>query len=68
MNSIKTTYNKLPETISIPKEFIHKQGEIIIILADEHISQKKLLKDFYGSLPDFPIRSNQGNYEERDPL
>lgn len=37
----------------MPKEFIHKKGEIIFIMDDEADSIKsKTLKDFYGAIPD----------------
>ena len=66
MNAIKTHYDDLPETIKIPDEFVHKKGEIIIII-DEDIQnkKKKKLSDFFGSIPDFPERFSQGEYEDR---
>jgi len=69
MNVIKTTYSELPETINVPKEYVHKKGKVIIIL-DENIQclSKKSLKDFYGAIPDFPDRACQGIYEKREEL
>jgi len=69
MNIIKTMYSELPETITIPKEYVHKKGQIIIIL-DESIQDlnKKSLKDFYGTIPDFPERAFQGIYDNREEL
>ena len=69
MNVIKTMYSELPETITIPKEYVHKQGQVIIML-DENIQclNKKSLKDFYGAIPDFPDREFQGIYEKREEL
>ena len=69
MNATKTIYEKIPETIHIPKEFVNKKGEIIIII-DEDIprEKKKFLKDFYGAIPDFPQREPQGEYEVRESL
>ena len=69
MNAVKQLYNDIPETITIPKEFIHQKGEIIIMM-DEPIQPKpkKSLKDFFGSIPDFPERSPQGEYEKRENL
>jgi hypothetical protein len=64
MNTVKKIYADMPETISIPKEFIHKRGEVIIML-DDGVVKKTFLKDFYGLIPDFPERASQGNYEER---
>ena len=65
MEAIKKYYNDLPENITIPKDFIHKKGEIIIILDDYKESKNTSLKDFFGYIPDFPDRTEQGNYEER---
>ncbi|MEN6469259.1 MAG: hypothetical protein ABFD45_09970 [Smithella sp.] len=67
MNTVKKMYAEIPETIDIPKEFIHKKGEVIIIL-DDVGGKKPLLKDFHGSIPDFPERTSQGDFEERTPL
>jgi hypothetical protein len=67
MIAAKTNYEELPETINIPKEFVHKKGEIIII-TEETIQNNKLLKDFFGFLPDFPERAVQGEYEKREDL
>jgi len=69
MNAIKKTYDEIPETIDVPKEFINKKGEIIFIVEDEEQSGKsKTLKDFYGAIPDFPERADQGEYEKREEL
>ena len=68
MQAIKKTYEDLPETIAIPREFIHKKGEIIIILEEELQGGPKRLADFFGILPDFPDRFPQGEYEKRDVL
>ena len=58
----------MPEIINVPKEFIHRKGEVIIIL-DEAVPKKaSFLKDFYGSIHDFPERAPQGDFEERVPL
>jgi asparagine synthetase A len=69
MNAIKKTYDEIPETVKVPEEFINKKGEIIFIIEDElQFVNKKTLKDFYGTIPDFPERSAQGEYEKRDEL
>jgi len=66
MNATTTTFENIPETITIPKEFVHKRGEIIIIVHEDISSpQKKSMKEFYGILPDFPERCSQGKYEKR---
>jgi len=69
MEAIKTTYNDLPEMIMIPKEFVHKKGEVIFILDDSVSSDKNTdLTKCFGTIPDFPERFTQGKYEERDSL
>jgi hypothetical protein len=69
MKAIKTIYNDLPETITIPKEFVHKKAEIIIIIEDNiKRNNKSKLVDFFGTIPDFPDRQVQGDYEERECL
>ena len=69
MQAIKTVYNDIPEQITIPKEFTHKKGEIIIIIDDTAmITGKSNLQEFYGSIPDFPERGIQGDFSERDLL
>ncbi|OGU42582.1 MAG: hypothetical protein A2X61_17135 [Ignavibacteria bacterium GWB2_35_12] len=67
MNVVKTIYEDLPETVKIPKEFIHKKAEMILLI-DDKSSQKneKKLSDFFGSIPDFPERDEQGNFEIRE--
>ncbi|MCI0513079.1 hypothetical protein L0128_07710 [candidate division KSB1 bacterium] len=69
MDATKTIYQSLPETFLIPKAFVHKKGEIIILIDDESTSPKpRFLKEFFGILPDFPERSHQGEYEPRELL
>ncbi|MCI0512721.1 hypothetical protein L0128_05875 [candidate division KSB1 bacterium] len=69
MNATKTVYQALPETILIPKEFVHRKGEIIILIEDDiQLPKPKFLKDFFGILPDFPERADQGEYESREIL
>ena len=69
MKAEKTFYNDIPEIIKVPKELVHKKGEVIFIIEEQGINKKKpMLKDFYGSTPDFPERENQGEYELREEL
>jgi hypothetical protein len=69
MNASKTFYDDIPETIRIPEEFIHKKGEIIIIIDEKTTrGKKKPLKEYFGILSDFPEREKQGEYEPRDVL
>jgi len=69
METIKTAYDDLPEMVMIPKKFIHKKGEIIFIINDSAASDKNTgLIQCYGTVPDFPERLTQGQYEQRDAL
>jgi hypothetical protein len=76
VNVIKKVYDDLPETFNVPENFIHKKGQIIIIINEEK-SKKNLNKywpeDFinstYGSLKDDPmVRLDQGIYPDREIL
>jgi hypothetical protein len=68
MNAIRTIYEDLPELVKMPKDFVHRKAEIIIILEDKVRGKKKSLSEFFGIIPDFPERFNQGGYEERESL
>ena len=68
MKAIKKYYDELPDKIYIPKEFIHRKGEIIILLEDKKELKRKKLKDFFGYIPDFPERMEQGDYEQRKEI
>ena len=68
MNTVKKIYAEMPEIINIPKEFVHRKGEVIITLDEKRSSKTILLKDFHGSIPDFPARGPQGDYEDRADL
>lgn len=41
MQAIKTIYDDLPGTISIPDKWVHRKAEVIIILEDEAPKGKK---------------------------
>jgi hypothetical protein len=68
MNAIRTTYEDLPELVKMPKDFVHRKAEIIIIIEDKLRKNKKSLREFFGIIPDFPERFSQGGYEERESL
>lgn len=68
MQAIKTIYDDLPGTITVPDKWIHRKAEVIIILEDEAPKRKKRLIDFFGILPYFPDRFPQGEFERREPL
>ncbi len=71
MQAIKAYYDSLPEQIVVPKHLVHHRAEIIYIL-DEDKQQAQIpgatLTDFFGSIPAFPERSDQGLYEKREIL
>jgi len=51
------------------EKYIGKDAEIIVLIEEDSISRdKKTLKDFYGSIPDFPERGPQGDFEKRESL
>jgi hypothetical protein len=68
MNAIRTIYEDLPELVKMPKDFVHRKAEIIIILEDKVRVKRKSLSEFFGIIPDFPERFSQGGYEERESL
>ncbi len=70
MNALRTTYDDLPETVTlnIPKEMAHRRGEIIVIVDEIPVDQRKELLDFFGSIPDFPDRGDQGEPDNRESL
>jgi len=72
MNTLRQRYEDMPETIKVPRQFIHKKGEIIILTDSESkeavAGTARRLIDFYGTIPDFPERFPQGQYEKRDEL
>ncbi len=68
VNAIKTTYDSLPERITVPRQYVHKRAEVIILLDDDVVENSPSLSDFFGSLPGFPDREPQGAFEVRDEL
>jgi len=71
MNVIKI--NKRIESNDIHIEglekYIGKDAEIIVLIEENSISRdNKTLKDFYGSIPDFPEREPQGDFEKRESI
>ena len=59
--------------LHLPAEFLQQTVEIIVLPLGEYALQTppgrhKSLHDFFGILPDFPERAEQGQYEKRDVL
>ena len=69
MEALKTTYRDIPPLIPVPKEFVHRSGEVIFIIDKaKKEKKKKYLKEFYGTIPDFPDRVSCGDYDKRKSL
>lgn len=66
------------EFIPVPAEVKHRRTEVIFLVVDPAPSavtddQGSEIKDpgvaqFFGCLPDFPLRDSQGEYESRESL
>ena len=81
MEAVRQIYEKLPETITMPLEMrdqrvevilrpMEKEPDIAALAAElgmkpEEILDPHILK-FAGSMPDFPPRDPQGEYEKRE--
>ena len=67
---MRTTYEDLPETVTlnIPKSLVHKRAEIIILTEEIGTATSKPLREFFGTIPDFPERGSQGEFEKRPEL
>lgn len=67
-NAFKTTYESLPDKISVPDDYVHKRAEVIILLDEDPSPVTRFISEFFGTIPDFPERDEQGRYEIRDSL
>lgn len=77
MGAIRQIYENLPAIINVPQAMQNRKAEIIIFPLDEEqafletnesdatLPDAEILK-FAGSLPDFPEREPQGEYEVRE--
>jgi len=83
MEAIRQIYEKLPEVITVPAEMRDRRVEVILLPLDEEPDIAALAAEFgmkpeeiadphalrfAGSLPDFPPRAPQGDYEVREEL
>ncbi len=80
MNYFRQIIEALPETIVAPPALRHRRVEIIILPLDELVVNGKptavdangwplgFFEDTFGSIPDFPEREPQGEYEIREEL
>lgn len=62
MNAIRQIHENLAEMIQVPEEFRHRKTEVIFIAIEDSDSQadQTFLSRFYGAIPDFPNRDEQG--------
>lgn len=83
MEAIRQVYERLPETITIPPALRDRRVELILLPLDEEPDVAALAAEFgmkpeevidlhglrfAGSIPDFPPRAPQGEYEVRQEL
>jgi hypothetical protein len=65
MNAVKSTYKNAPTSIPVPEEFQKKDIEVIFLPITEEIKNTDISK-FFGALPDFPDRFDQGEVQTRE--
>jgi len=64
MNAIYQIHENLADMIQVPEEFRHRKTENSIAIEDsESQADQTLLSRLYGSIPDFPNRDVQGDFE-----
>ena len=76
MNAIRQIYDDAPESIVIPESFRHRRVEVLLIALDEIAIEAVdasgwpvgFFERTFGSIPDFPEREPQGEYEQREEL
>jgi hypothetical protein len=72
MEAIRQIYEQLPDTLTIPENLRCRRVEVILIALDDAPEARGLPPGFfeatYGSLPNFPEREPQGEFETREPL
>jgi hypothetical protein len=77
MNAIREIYEKAPETIqiTIPDSLRHRRVEVLLIELDGASEAVDVngwpvgfFEQTFGSIPDFPEREPQGEYEQREKL
>jgi hypothetical protein len=69
MEAIRQIYDSGPDFVTIPPELRRRPLEVIIWPLDEPEAKAEYtnesLLQFIGSIPDFPDREPQGEYETR---
>jgi hypothetical protein len=78
MTHFRQIYDQVPATITIPLALRHRRVEVIILPLDEPIPSGVaeavdangwpvgFFEETFGSIPDFPERESQGEYEDRE--
>jgi len=67
MIAIKNIYKNAPDSIPVPDELKSKDIEVIF-LPIENRENSTDISAFYGSIPDFPDRDEQGELPIREQL
>ncbi len=65
MIAIKNIYKNAPDSIPVPDEFISKDIEVIFLPVEKKQDTTDIIR-FYGAIPDFPDRDEQGKLPERE--
>jgi hypothetical protein len=80
MTYFRQVYEEIPATIPVPLALRHRRVEVIILpLDDPTVNGKQeevdangwpigFFEETFGSIPDFPEREPQGEYESREEL
>jgi hypothetical protein len=75
MQPIRQIVEDAPDAIPVPPELRHQRVEIIFWPLEKPEPERDakgwpvgFFEETFGSIPDFPERESQGEYEEREPL
>lgn len=75
MYPVRQIIEDAPETVVVPQELRHQRVEIIFWPLEKPEPERDangwpvgFFEQTFGSIPDFPERESQGEYEERDFL
>lgn len=67
MEAIKTTFEKIPDSIKVPSKLVNKKGKVIFLVEESNNSVKSLV-EFYGMMADLPERDQPETYDSREIL
>jgi hypothetical protein len=79
MQPIQQVFEDAPATVDIPPELQHHRLKVIFLPLEDRAEKIEgeldangwpvgFFEQTFGSIPDFPERESQGEYEEREPL